>query len=140
MDCPNIEQLIDLYHGRGGSAMDDHVQTCSSCQADLEVLFLFPVANAADLDLPDVLIERALAGIASPEPKPRRREVSIGQGLTSVLLGTVTAAAALVTSGSAGAGEPMIFLMISLGVGVAAMVLQMRLDAWAKTLAFSESS
>lgn len=140
MDCPNIDQLIELYHGRRDSALEDHVRGCSSCQADLEVFILAPTAFASELDLPDALVERALVGIPMPESRPKRREVSIGQGLTSGLLGTVTASAALVASGSAGAGEPMIFLVISLGVGMAATVLQMRLDRWVKTLELSELS
>ena len=138
MDCPNPDRLIDLYHGRGETAEVNHVGECPTCQADLEVIFLLPAARASELELPRALVERALSGVAPPGTRPEREKVSLGQGMTSGILGTVTAAAALISSGAAGGGNPILLLLIPLAVGAAATFLQIRLDGWGNDLALNE--
>jgi len=119
MGCPEIDQLIDLFHGRGDRELDDHVRTCPSCQADLKVIFLLPSAMSFDVEVPERLVARVLDALSKPVAEDDVERVSVGQRLTTGVIGFTTMAAALVVSGSAGAAVPMVFVLISLGAGLA---------------------
>ena len=130
MGCPDFDRLIDLYHGRRDPALEDHVRTCSSCQADMELLLLLPEAFALDVVVPEALNERVMASLPPVAGEPRAGKVTQGRGLVSGLLGFLTAVGGLAASGSVGAVPPVAFLLISLSMGAAATVLHLRSDTW----------
>jgi len=130
MGCPDFDRLIDLYHGRRDPGVEDHLKTCPSCQADMEMLFLLPEAFALDVEVPEALIERVMASLPPVADEPRAGKVTVGRGLVSGLLGILTAVGGLAASGSVGAIPPVAFLLISLSMGAAATVLHLRLDTW----------
>jgi hypothetical protein len=140
MDCPDIDRLIDLYHGLRDPALEDHLSSCSSCQADMEILLLLPEAFALDVEVPDALVERVIASLPVAEGEPRVEKGTGAQGLVAGLLGTLTVTGGLVATGSAGAGPPMILVLLSLCAAMASTVLQMRLRTSARAFNPSESS
>jgi hypothetical protein len=140
MNCPDIDRLIDLYHGLRDPALENHLRSCSSCQADMEILLLLPEAFAFDEEVPDALVRRVMENLPAAEGGTSARKVTGAQGLVAGLLGTLTVTGGLVATGSAGTGPPMILVLLSLCVGMASTVLQMRPRTWAMAFDSSESS
>lgn len=135
MGCPEIDQLIDLFWGRGDRELDDHVRTCPSCQADLQIIFLLPSAMSFDEEVPDRLVERVLAAVSKPATEDQADGVSVGQRLVTGILGFTTIAVALVASGSLGTWGPLVLPILSLGSGVATGLLHNWFGRWAEDLA-----
>ena len=132
MTCPDLDRLIDLYHGLRDRELEGHVRTCASCQADLEAILLLPVAWGSEVDVPEGLVERVLATLPLEERRPESARESFGQRLVTGLLGSVTAAFALLASGSSQAGGPMLLLILSLAVGAISGMVRVSPGVWAE--------
>jgi len=132
MSCPDLERLIDLYHGLSDPDLEGHVRTCPSCQADLEAILFLPAVWETKVDLPDRLVERVLATLPEAEGQPEKYRESLGQRLVTGLLGSVTAAFALLASGSSEAGGPTLLLILSLTVGAVSGIVRLPPGIWAE--------
>ena len=133
MSCPDLDRLIDLYHGLLDPELEGHVSACPSCQAELEALLWLPAVCETDVDLPDRLVERVLATLPFAEGRLERSRESLGQRLVTGLLGSVTAAfALLVASGSSEAGPPALLLILSLVAGVISGIVRLPPGVWAE--------
>ena len=128
MSCPDLDRLIDLYHGLSDPELERHVSACPLCQADLEAILLLPVVWETEVDLPDALVERVLATVPVVEGRPERSRESFNQRLVTGLLGSVTAAFVLLASGSYDASGPKLLLMLSLVAG--ALSGMVRIPPW----------
>ena len=132
MSCPDLDRLIDLYHGLSDPELGRHVSACPSCQADLEAILLLPVVWETEVDLPDALVERVLATVPVVEGRPERSGESFTQRLVTGLLGFVTAAFVLLASGSSEAGGPMLLLILSLVAGALSGMVRIPPGIWAE--------
>ena len=63
MECPDLDRLIDLYHGHRDPEMEAHIQTCTECQESMEILLALPLIWSLEVTVPDGLVERTLERI-----------------------------------------------------------------------------
>jgi len=127
MSCPDINRLIDfLVEDRPDSELEAHLEQCVSCQADFRLLREIPVALRPEIEVPERLVRRVMAGIPLPENHLEKRQIPASQVLGSGLLGTLTTISALVAIGSGGTGDPADMLLFSLAVGSVASLVQIR--------------
>ena len=132
MSCPDLDRLIDLYHGLSDPELEGHVGACPSCQADLEAILWIPALCETGVDLPDRWVERVLETLPFAEGRIERSRESLGQRVVTGLLGSVTAAFALQVSGSSGAGGPALLLILSLTVGLISGIVRFPPGIWAE--------
>ena len=127
MSCPDINRLIDLL----GDPQSDvellaHLEGCPSCQAEYRLIQEIPAAFRPEIEVPEALVQRVMAGIpvsTSPQERPRVPAIQV---LAAGVLGSLTAAAAILATGLGGTGGPLDLLLFSLGVGLVAGVVQSR--------------
>ena len=98
----------------------------------MEAILLVPALCETGVDLPDRLVERVLATLPFAEGRLEGSRESLGQRLTTGLLGSVTGAFALVASGSFDAGGPVLFLILSLVVGAISGIVRLPPGLWAE--------
>lgn len=127
MNCPDLDRLIDLVQGDlQDPELRQHLSECPSCQAELNVLFRLSAAWERALEVPDGLVERALARLPSED----RNVVPLRKGVLTGVLGALTASGGLVVSGTMGEAGILFPLLLSGIVGSAALVFQLRWDTW----------
>lgn len=132
MDCPETDRLVDLYFGEAvDPEEEEHVLGCPSCQEELRFQFLVSAAWESHDEVPEGLVERALARI--PAAGTERRSASRWQGMAAGLLGLLTVLGGLGLTGTLGVAGPVVPLVLSATVGVAAAVFQLR-DGWAERM------
>jgi len=128
MSCPDIHSLIDsLEQEEANPEMDAHLHTCPSCRGYLELLREIPEAFNAEVDVPEALVQRVMAGIPEVDVSPAKRPAAGLQTLGAGVLGWATAVAAIVATGSAEDGGPATILLVAIIVGLIASLIQLRL-------------
>ncbi len=132
MTCPDLDRLIDLYHGLRDPKLEEHVRTCASCQADLEAILLFPEVWGSEVEVPEGLVERVLANLPTEDRRSESPTETVGQRLVTGLLVSIAAAFALLASGSAAAGGPALLLFLSLAVGAMGALVRVSPGIWAE--------
>jgi hypothetical protein len=125
MDCPETDRLVDLYFGEAVDPdVEEHVLGCPSCQEELRFQFLVSAAWESREEVPEGLVERALARI--PAAGTERRGASPWPVMAAALLGVLTVLGGLGLTGTLGVAGPLVPLVLSATVGVAAAVFQLR--------------
>jgi anti-sigma factor RsiW len=128
MSCPDIHSLIDsLEQEEANPEMEAHLHTCPSCRGYLELLREIPEAFHAEVDVPEALVQRVMAGIPEVDVSPAKQPTTGLQTLGAGVLGWATAVAAIVATGSAENGGPATILLVSVIVGLIASLIQLRL-------------
>ncbi len=128
MSCPDIHSLIDsLEQEEANPEMDAHLHTCPSCRGYLELLREIPEAFNAEVDVPEALVQRVMAGIPEVDVSPTKRPTTGLQTLGAGVLGWATAVAAIIATGSGDGGNPSTILLIAVVVGLIASLIQPRL-------------
>ena len=128
MSCPDINRLIDfLVEDRPDLELEAHLEQCVSCQADFRLLREIPAALRPEIEVPERLVRRVMAGIPLPEDHLGKRQVPAAHVVGSGVLGALTTIAALVATGSGGAWDPLPLLPFSVAVGLVASGVQIRL-------------
>jgi len=128
MSCPDIHSLIDsLVEEKHNPEMEAHLHTCPSCRGYLELLQEIPAAFHQEVEVPEALIQRVMAGIPVVDVSPAKRPAPGLQTLGSGVLGVLTAVAAIFATGSAQGGDPATILLFSIIVGLIASLIQLRL-------------
>ena len=130
MTCPDLDRLIDLYHGLRDPELEEHVKTCASCQADLEAILWFPVAWGSQVEVPEGLVDRVLEALPLEEERSEGLTETVGQRLVTGLLVSIAAAFSILASGSTGAGGPMLLLFLSLAVGAMGGMVRVPEGIW----------
>ncbi len=121
MNCPDINRLIDFQaDDRPDAELEAHLLGCASCQADLQLLREIPAALRPEIEVPERLDQRVMAGFPQLEDNLERRQVPAAHVVGSGMLGALTTIALLVATGSAGTGSPTDLLLFSVGVGLVA--------------------
>lgn len=130
MTCPDLDRLIDLYHGLRDPELEEHVRTCASCRADLETILWFPVAWGSQVEVPEGLVERVLEALPLEKGRPESQPETVGQRLVTGFLVSVAAAFALLASGSAADGPPALLLVLSLVTGAVGGMVRVPHGIW----------
>jgi hypothetical protein len=98
MTCPDYDDLVDFYHGQVlDPEVEKHLTTCPTCRTDLAILDLVSAAWEPDTEMPEGLIERALASLPARQPV-----TTLAERLRWAVLAPVTAACGLVAMGALG--------------------------------------
>ncbi len=128
MNCPDINRLIDFQaDDRPDAELEAHLAECASCQADLQLLREISAALRPEIEVPERLDQRVMAGFPPlPEDNLERRQVPAAHVVGSGALGAFTTIAALVATGSAGTGSPADLLLFSVAVGLVASGVRTR--------------
>lgn len=128
MTCPDYDDLVDFYHGQVlDPEVEKHLSTCPTCRTDLAILDLVSAAWEPDTEMPEGLIERALAGL----PARQRITTSIAERLRWAVLAPVTAACGLVVMGAPGV-DPVVPAVVLVATSVTAWLVRPR---WERSLA-----
>lgn len=134
MNCPDIDRLIDLQAAQGPDPeFEAHLENCPACRADLRIIQRISAAFRPEMEIPERMIQRVLAGLPEPDPLPESQRPPFAQTLITGLLASLTAMAAVVAAESTGNGNLSVLLSFSLGVGAVSVVLQVRAGAKAPT-------
>jgi len=127
MDCPETDRLVDLYFGEAvDPEVEDHVLRCPSCQEELRFQFLVSAAWESHEEVPEGLVERALARI--PAAGSEGRSDPLWPVMAAAVLGVLTVLGGLGLTGTLGVAGPVVPLVLSATVGAAAAVFQLRWD------------
>ena len=119
MTCPELDELIDFYHGHAGPAVEAHLKGCPSCRADLETLIALPLLWGLEVEVPDRLVQSVLERLPAETQDPEAR-VTWGQRLGTGVLGTLTGGITILVTGSPGSTNLSAALVLSLMAGILA--------------------
>jgi len=121
MDCPDIDQVMDLYYGRLVDAeLERHVTHCPSCRTDWKLLYCLPLVGDDELRVPEAWVEGVMARWAREEGAEEPARATVGDGLLAAALGVIASGATLLAGGSLGMGPPglvLVFLVASALIG-----------------------
>jgi hypothetical protein len=111
MECPDIDKLIDLYHGRLVDAeLERHVTDCPACWTDWKLLCCLPLVGDHELQVPEAWVQGVMARWAREEGAEEPTRATLGDGLLAAALGAVASGATLMAGGSMGMGPPALLV------------------------------
>jgi hypothetical protein len=101
MNCPDVNDLIDLWHGHiTDPEMEAHAETCSECQENLALFeAIREVYTCPETEVSEELIQKTLAGLDRVIAEEEKRSLRWNTLGSAVLGGLTVAAAVIVTSG-----------------------------------------
>lgn len=123
MTCPDYDDLVDFYHGQVlDPEIEKHLRTCPICKTDLAILNLVSAAWEPDAEMPEGLIESALASLPARQPV-----TTLAERLRWAVLAPVTAACGLVVMGALDV-DPVIPAVVLIATSVTAWLARPRWD------------
>jgi len=125
MACPDLERLIDFYSNPDADPeVDDHLESCPTCQADLTILRRIGEAYRAEIEVPESLVQRVLADLPDQAQSPVRHRTRHPQTVVTGLLGSLTATAAVLAVQSSADWTLSGLVLFALSVGAISVGLQ----------------
>ena len=103
MSCPDVNDLIDLWHGHSSDPeLEAHAKTCSECQETLALFSNIHAVYRPQVEVPEELIQRTLARLDHEEAEEKTRSLRWNTLGSGVLGGFTAVAAVVVASGESG--------------------------------------
>ncbi len=134
MNCPETDRLIDYQVDQVRSPeIEAHLESCSSCREDLRIVRRIHAEYQQEIEVPESLIQRVLAGLPEPDRSPEGQRLPRTQTLISGLLWSLTAMAAVVAVESVGTADVSQLLLFSFCVGAVSVILQIRAEGKTST-------
>jgi len=115
MKCPDTDLLIDLASAdHTDPDLQAHLEGCPSCRSDLLLIRELPVAFFPEVEVPEHLVRRAMAGVERVRAEEERRNLRM-EVLGAGVLGSLTAAAVIFHTGVGSGGWALLAYCIIVG-------------------------
>ena len=130
MNCPDINRLIDLAQAnRLDQDLQAHLESCSSCQVEFELVRELPAAFKPAVEVPEMLVTKTMAAVGELGHRQARGGLVSVHTVVAFLLGVVTTVLAIGVTGSLGSSGLNELLVFSVAVGLTSGLMESRSSA-----------